>query len=106
MQYRGRLMPMITLHPDQRPEGMGRRPVIVFAHADGVTGLVVDAIDDIVDEVVALEHAAAARGIIGSAIIAGKATDIIDVEHLLGTAVDCPAPIAGIDRALARRNAA
>jgi hypothetical protein len=33
---------------------------------------------------VVLEHADATPGILGSAIIAGRATDLIDVEHLLG----------------------
>lgn len=103
VQYRGRLMPLVTIPPGRPLERSGRRPVLVFAHGDGVAGLVVDAIEDIVDEAVALEHAAAAPGIVGSAIIAGKATDIIDVEAVLGTTAERAAPRDG---AHSRRDAA
>ncbi len=100
VQYRGRLMPLVTIPPGRALERSGRRPVLVFAHGDGVMGLVVDAIEDIVDEAVVLEHAAAAPGILGSAIIAGRATDIIDAQAVLGTAVH------GLERALQCRDAA
>jgi len=84
VQYRGRLMPLVTIPPGQALERAGRVPVLVFARGEGVTGLVVDAIEDIVDEMVVLEHADAAPGLVGSAIVAGRATDLIDVEYLLG----------------------
>jgi two-component system chemotaxis sensor kinase CheA len=106
VQYRGRLMPLVTLPRGDSLERTGRRPVLVFAHDGGATGLVVDEIADIVDTTLVLEHEAAAPGIVGSAIVAGKATDIIDVEYLLGTAVDRPAPFDRLERAFARQSAA
>jgi two-component system, chemotaxis family, sensor kinase CheA len=106
VQYRGRLMPLVTIPSGQRLERTGLRPVVVFAHGDGVTGLVVDEIEDIVDEAVAIERTADVPGIAGSAIIAGQATDIIDVGFILGRAVDRAAPLDGLARQRAQRNAA
>jgi two-component system, chemotaxis family, sensor kinase CheA len=89
VQYRGRIMPLATVTPQDVLEGEGRRPVLVFAHGDAVMGLVVDAIEDIVDEGVAIERTAGAQpGLLGSAIVAGKATDIIDAGYYLKRARD------------------
>jgi two-component system, chemotaxis family, sensor kinase CheA len=97
---------LVTIPSGQRLERTGLRPVVVFAHGDGVTGLVVDEIEDIVDEAVAIERTADVPGIAGSAIIAGQATDIIDVGFILGRAVDRAAPLDGLARERAQRNAA
>ena len=106
VQYRGRLMPLVTIPAGQRLERAGRRPVVVFAHGDQVTGLVVDEIEDIVDETIAIERSADMPGIVGSAIIAGKATDVVDVGFILGRTDDRAALFDGLAQALARRNAA
>jgi len=105
VQYRGRLMPLVTIPPGHRLERTGRRPVVVFAHGDGAIGLVVDEIEDIVDEAIAIERTVDMPGIVGSAIIAGKATDIIDVEFILGRDARA-ALLDGMAHMLAHRNAA
>ena len=46
-------------------------------------GLVVDEIVDIVEERLNIEVAGASEGILGSAVIKGQATEVIDVGHFL-----------------------
>ncbi len=83
VQYRGKLMPLVPIDPcfDRRSEG--RQPVLVFADGDRSMGLIVDEILDIVEEKLVVQLAADRPGYMGSAIIAGKATDVLDAGHYL-----------------------
>jgi two-component system chemotaxis sensor kinase CheA len=83
LQYRGGLMPLIDL--DGRPaEREGKHPILVFVDGQRMLGLVVDRVIDIVEAPLDLHLAGGTRpGILGSAIIAGAATDIIDTVHYL-----------------------
>jgi two-component system chemotaxis sensor kinase CheA len=83
VQYRGQLMPLIAVDDGKPIEGQGRTPVIVFSDHDRSLGLVVDEIIDIVEDKLDIEVAGKRPGIIGSAVIAGKATDIVDAGHYL-----------------------
>ncbi len=83
VQYRGRLMPLVQADPMQTLSGEGRTPVVVFADGERNMGLVVDEIIDIVDERLDIELVANQPGVIGSAVIAGKATDLIDAGYYL-----------------------
>ena len=83
VQYRGRLMPLVQADPMQPLSGEGRTPVIVFADGERNMGLVVDEIIDIVDERLDIELTANQSGVVGSAVIAGKATDLIDAGFYL-----------------------
>ena len=91
VQYRGRLMPLVALSGAvdwSRP----RQRVLVFADAgcqpgsDCCMGLVVDEIVDVVEDVMTIRLAAAHPGILGRAVIAGKATEIIDTGYWLARA--------------------
>jgi two-component system chemotaxis sensor kinase CheA len=84
VQYRGQLMPLITVNDSARMKSEGRQPVVVFTDDERSMGLVVDEITDIVEDHMALELTSGQPGIIGSAVIAGKATDVIDVAHYMG----------------------
>jgi two-component system, chemotaxis family, sensor kinase CheA len=57
--------------------------VLVFADKDHTMGLMVDEIVDIVEDHLNIEVAVDRPGLIGSAIIAGKATDLIDAGFYL-----------------------
>jgi two-component system, chemotaxis family, sensor kinase CheA len=83
VQYRGRIMPLLVLAGEAPLGRMGRRPVLVFAEGPCAMGLAVDAIDDIVDEAVTFEASGERPGVLASAIIAGRATDIIDAAYYL-----------------------
>jgi two-component system, chemotaxis family, sensor kinase CheA len=83
VQYRGKLMPIVTLDPSFELRQDGRKPILVFAERDHVLGLVVDEIIDIVEESLHVELTADRPGLVGSALVAGKATDIIDAGFYL-----------------------
>jgi len=55
----------------------------VFADDGRSMGLVVDEIIDIVEERLNIEVAGSREGILGSAVIKGQATEVIDVGHFL-----------------------
>lgn len=83
VQYRGQLMPLVPIREGYQMPTEGRQPVLVFADRDRSMGLVVDEIVDIVEDRLKVELRADAEGVIGTAIIGGKATDVIDTGHYL-----------------------
>jgi len=83
VQYRGKLMPLVTIDPAYQIGKEGRQPILVFADKEHTMGLVVDEIVDIVEEHLKIEVAVDRPGLIGSAIIAGRATDLIDAGFYL-----------------------
>ncbi|MGO8915137.1 MAG: chemotaxis protein CheW [Stellaceae bacterium] len=83
VQYRGKLMPLITIDPDYQMGKEGRQPILVFADGEHTMGLVVDEIVDIVEDQLKIEVAVDRPGLIGSAIVSGKATDLIDAGFYL-----------------------
>ncbi len=86
VQYRGGLMPLVQIGGFAPLEDNERQPVLVFTDHGRSVGLVVDEIVDIVEEVLNIEKSANTPGIIGAAVLKGKATEIIDVGHYLTTA--------------------
>jgi two-component system chemotaxis sensor kinase CheA len=83
VQYRGKLMPLVTVEGGAAIGKSGRQPVLVFADKDHTMGLMVEEIVDIVEERLNIEVAVDRSGLIGSAIVAGKATDLIDAGYYL-----------------------
>jgi two-component system chemotaxis sensor kinase CheA len=83
VQYRGQLMPLVMMDPSQKLESEGRQPVLVFADRHRSMGLVVQEIVDIVEGRMQIELSSEREGYIGTAVIGGKATDIIDAGYYL-----------------------
>ncbi|OAN52317.1 ATPase [Paramagnetospirillum marisnigri] len=83
VQYRGHLMPLISIDGSMNFRDEGRQPVLVFSDQDHTMGLVVDEIVDIVEDRLRVELSDGNPGIIGTAVIAGKATTIIDAGYYL-----------------------
>jgi two-component system, chemotaxis family, sensor kinase CheA len=81
VQYRERLMPLIAIDADHRWRSEGKQPILVFDHEGKALGIVVDEVVDIARDHVSVDLTAERSGLLGSAIIAGKATDLIDVEY-------------------------
>jgi two-component system chemotaxis sensor kinase CheA len=82
VQYRDQLMPLVQMNGvDVRTSGS--QPILVFADDGRSMGLVVDEIIDIVEERLNIEVAGSSDGILGSAVIKGQATEVIDVGHFL-----------------------
>jgi two-component system chemotaxis sensor kinase CheA len=88
LQYRGKLMPLVTIDPSYTVRTEGRQPILVFADGQHSMGLLVDEIVDIVEERMNVQLGTERTGLLGSAIIAGKATEIIDAGHYLTIALD------------------
>ena len=81
-QYRGRLMPLVPIS-GVYDATLACQPVLVFADRDRTMGLMVDAITDVVDDRLVIELSAAQPGLLGSAVIRGEATDVIDTGYWL-----------------------
>ncbi len=88
VQYRGTLMPLVNATPGMASREEGAQPMLVFSDAGRTMGLVVDEIVDIVDDKLAIEVESDKPGLLGSAVIKGKATEIIDIGHYLPMAFD------------------
>jgi two-component system chemotaxis sensor kinase CheA len=82
VQYRDQLMPLVQME-GVRIASEGAQPILVFSDDGRSMGLVVDEIIDIVEERLIIEVAGTQDGILGSAVIKGQATEVIDVGHFL-----------------------
>jgi len=83
VQYRGHLMPLIAFEGGYTYPTTGNIPVLVFSDHDRSMGLVVEEIVDIVESELNIEISSDVPGIIGTANVGGKATDIIDSGYYL-----------------------
>ncbi|HVX78308.1 MAG TPA: hybrid sensor histidine kinase/response regulator [Bradyrhizobium sp.] len=82
VQYRDQLMPLVQM-AGVNVATSGSQPILVFADDGRSMGLVVDEIIDIVEERLNIEVAGNQEGILGSAVIKGQATEVIDVGYFL-----------------------
>ena len=82
VQYRDQLMPLVQME-GVSVQTTGSQPILVFADETRAMGLVVDEIIDIVEERLHIQVSGAKDGILGSAVIKGQATEVIDVGHFL-----------------------
>jgi two-component system, chemotaxis family, sensor kinase CheA len=88
IQYRGQLMPLVRVSDDVQLKTEGSQPLLVFSDEGRSMGLVVDQIIDIVEDRLNIEVPSETAGVLGSAVIKGQATEIIDVGHYLPQAFE------------------
>jgi two-component system, chemotaxis family, sensor kinase CheA len=81
-QYRGKLMPLVALSGNADSD-KPRQPVLVFNDHDRSMGLMVDEIIDVVEDRLNIELPGARVGLLGTAVIGGHATDVIDTGYWL-----------------------
>ncbi|MCL2473595.1 MAG: chemotaxis protein CheW [Alphaproteobacteria bacterium] len=86
VQYRGKLMPLVKIVDGSDFAKEGRLEVLVFADQDKHMGLIVDEILDIVESKLNIDLSAHRPGVLGTAIISEKATDIVDAAYYLSQA--------------------
>jgi len=99
VQYRGQIMPLIRISAavEMPPGAATGRPgpataalpplqVVVYAGQGHRVGLVVERILDIVEEDVVIERVAERAGILGSAVVQQRVTDLLDVEGVVRAA--------------------
>jgi two-component system, chemotaxis family, sensor kinase CheA len=88
IQYRGHLMPLVTPSESVRVKNEGAQPLLVFSDGNRSMALVVDEIVDIVEDRLDIQVGSDNPGVLGSAVIKGQATEIIDVGHFLPLAFE------------------
>jgi len=96
VQYRGRIMPLVRLHRHlpgaTATTGDGQLQVIVYQRSGRSVGIVVDEIHDIIEDRLELQPGSASPGILGSAVVQGRITDLVDIADVLRSAgVNLPA---------------
>jgi two-component system chemotaxis sensor kinase CheA len=91
VQYRGGILPLFRLgrllgESDSEPTPVADPlRVVVFSGQGRTAGLVVDQILDIVESTVEIQPCAGRTGILGSAVIQQRVTDLLDLPGLLRT---------------------
>jgi two-component system, chemotaxis family, sensor kinase CheA len=93
VQYRGQIMPLLRVS-EVLESKRGTAPqkdqetlhVVVYSDRGRCVGLVVDRILDIVEESFVIQRQSGRRGIVGSAVIQKRVTDILDVPGLIAAA--------------------
>jgi two-component system chemotaxis sensor kinase CheA len=88
VQYRGQLMPLVRVSDEVRVRSEGAQPLLVFSDGGRSMGLVVDEIVDIVEDKLDIQVGSETMGVLGSAVIKGQATEIIDIGHFLPLAFE------------------
>ena len=88
VQYRGQLMPLVRVNDQVAIRTEGAQPLLVFSDEGRSMGLVVDEIVDIVEDRLHIEVASDTPGVLGSAVVKGQATEIIDVGFFLPLAFE------------------
>lgn len=91
VQYRGSILPLIDVaeqlgRGQVDPAGAAPLQVVVYAENGRSVGLVVGEIIDIVEEAVAAERHGQSRGVLGSALVSGRVTDLLDVREVIAGA--------------------
>jgi two-component system chemotaxis sensor kinase CheA len=82
VQYRDELMRLKTL-PGVAMPTQGEFDVVVFTYDGRTIGLVVDSITDIVEAPLDIKLASSQEHFLGSILLLGKTTDVVDVGYLL-----------------------
>jgi two-component system chemotaxis sensor kinase CheA len=94
VQYRGEIMPVIDLNAmlverratprvNQIAADSPLIQVVVFSHHGAHVGLIVDQILDIVEDSLANPRPPGRPGVLGTVVIAGRVTELLDVEAVL-----------------------
>ena len=87
VQYRNRILRLATLEAvlESATPGPTADPaqVIVFNDGDRSVGVVVDQILDVVEDAVTVRQKTGRRGLLGSAVIGNRVTDLLDLNYVI-----------------------
>ncbi|MBF9235666.1 hybrid sensor histidine kinase/response regulator [Microvirga alba] len=83
VQYRGRLMPLVASDEAMEIKREGLQALVVFSDGDLSMGLAVEEIVDIVEDKLEIELVAERSDLVGSAVVRGRATEVVNVAHYL-----------------------
>ena len=91
LHYRGEILTLVSLaavlQPGYVDDVFTREtiPVIVFTDGERHIGVVVDRVIDIVDEAITVRRRSFTPGLVGSAVIGGRITDLLDLHAVVGS---------------------
>jgi two-component system, chemotaxis family, sensor kinase CheA len=91
VQYRGSLLPLVPATPQMDLRALDPRPVIVFTDGAHALGLGVENILDIVEDELNIQMESSAPGILGTAVIAGRSTEVVNIDYLFRRSQDTAA---------------
>ena len=109
LQYRGKLMPILTVSGSEYSgagiKSEGIQPLLVFTGEGYAMALAVDEIVDVVEDRLQIELSPDRSGVRGTAVVAGKACEILDVDyyHLRGLAEHQRHPAASTNSSTSER---
>ncbi|MCG7392062.1 hybrid sensor histidine kinase/response regulator [Microvirga sp. ACRRW] len=83
VQYRGRLMPIVSCDDELEVKRQGMQSLLVFSDGEISMGLAVAEIVDIVEDKLDVELLAERSDLVGSAVVRGRTTEIVNVAHYL-----------------------
>jgi len=83
VQYRGRLMPIVPCDDDLEIRRQGMQSLLVFSDGQIAMGLAVAEIVDIVEDKLDIELLAERSDLVGSAVVRGRTTEIVNIAHYL-----------------------
>jgi two-component system chemotaxis sensor kinase CheA len=87
IQYRGSLIPVLYANEEVSRVKDGTQPMLVFSADGRVMGLLVDEIVDIVETVLDMQLSPSGMPeVLGAAVVAGQATEILDVGFYINVA--------------------
>jgi len=92
VQYRGQIMPLVRVSEIlQQPVDQGSDDsvqVVVYTDRERSIGLIIDRILDIVEGAFVIEPQTSRKGVLGSAVIQKRITDVLDIPALIAVAND------------------
>ncbi|WP_262027296.1 hybrid sensor histidine kinase/response regulator [Microvirga sp. Mcv34] len=83
IQYRGRLMPLVSCDEELAIKRQGMQSLLVFSDGEVSMGLAVAEIVDIVEDKLDVELLAERSDLVGSAVVRGRTTEIVNIAHYL-----------------------
>ena len=83
IQYRGRLMPLVSCDEELAIKRQGMQSLLVFSDGEVSMGLAVADIVDIVEDKLDIELLAERSDLVGSAVVRGRTTEIVNIAHYL-----------------------
>jgi len=78
----------VTPVADTRLRDQGIQPLVIVSNGDLTAALAVEAIVDIVEDNLEIQVGSDNPGVLGSAIVRGHATEVVDVGHFLSLAFE------------------
>jgi two-component system chemotaxis sensor kinase CheA len=90
VQYRGQILPLVRLSNvlgvETSNETADPMQVVVYAEGGRSVGLVVDRVLDIVETAVEVQRPTRREGIVASAVIQQRVTDLLDLQGIIRSA--------------------